>query len=100
MKRPSCGDDNQSGRDSATAVVFYLPLPDRVQHEQAAAGGVAALRTLQPHNHAKPKQSHKFPSLNPCARAAPQTSGGCVRTVDQAGHHDGLKAQRQMRHKC
>jgi hypothetical protein len=72
-----------------------LSPPDQLQHAQYVASDTAALRTLQPHDHSKPKHAHKILSLSTRTRAAPQTTSGGVGAMQQARIHDGDKTQSQ-----
>jgi hypothetical protein len=99
MKRPRCSNDCCCSHENAGFVVFSLPQSRHAQHAQPTASDVAALRTLQPHNHGSPKYSHEFPSLNARANATSQASGSCISAMEQAGHHDSVKAHHQIRHK-
>jgi hypothetical protein len=77
---------------------LHLPLSNQSQHAQQIASDVAALHTLQPYNHAEPKQPYKIASLGTCAGAAPQATGGGVCTMKQPCHHDRVQTQHQTGH--
>jgi hypothetical protein len=89
---PGGGQDGGGGNLSTELICCALSVTKQLQQAQAAAGDVAALRALQPHNHDQPKNSHKIPPLTAGSSAAAQTAGNSVGVVKQPRGHERVEA--------